>query len=249
MTALDRRRFLSRAAAGGAAIYLLGRPPGTTAAALAATRLPRGGGFAQAAPDAITLWTRLDGFDRAMALGWEISPDLDLVVCLGDYIYERSFADTASRNPPVRTDDSASDGEAQTLEDYRRKYALYQTDPNLLAVRLAHPLLAIWDDHEVNGPARAIEFVGRLRPPPDRRRRRRRGGPRREPAHRVLGPGLQGLRNRRRAPRPAGRRVPGGPRHPPTEVPAPVQEVVGQLGGTADGTLAQVATSLRGPRR
>jgi len=246
MEALDRRTFLTRAVAGGAAIYLLGRPPGTTAAALAAKRLPRGGGFAQAvasgqpAPDAITLWTRLDGFERSTALAWEISPDadfrrtllrgrttvgpdanftahvrvrddrlrpgeqyfyrfhtagedspvgrfrtalpassrqplriaffscqefiagyyhahrdlaarddVDLVVCLGDYIYERSFADTASRNPPVRTDDSAPDGEAQTLDDYRRKYALYHTDPNLLAVRLAHPLVAIWDDHEV----------------------------------------------------------------------------------------------------
>jgi alkaline phosphatase D len=76
--------------------------------------------------------------------------DLDLVVCLGDYIYEQAYADTASRNQPVRADDSVPiDGEAQTLADYRAKYALYHTDPDLLAVRLAHPMLAIWDDHEV----------------------------------------------------------------------------------------------------
>jgi alkaline phosphatase D len=75
--------------------------------------------------------------------------DVDLVVCLGDYIYEQAFADDTSRNAPVRADDSAPDGEAQTLDDYRRKYTLYHTDEHLLEVRRQFPLLAIWDDHEV----------------------------------------------------------------------------------------------------
>ena len=72
--------------------------------------------------------------------------DLDLVVCLGDYVYERAFAGPSR---PVREDDSAPDGEAQTLAEYRRKYALYHSDPDLRAVRARHPLVAVWDDHEV----------------------------------------------------------------------------------------------------
>jgi alkaline phosphatase D len=72
--------------------------------------------------------------------------DLDLVICLGDYIYERSFDEE-----PVRRDATGAnrDAEVQTLGEYRDKYALYHADANLRAVRAAHPLLAIWDDHEV----------------------------------------------------------------------------------------------------
>jgi alkaline phosphatase D len=70
--------------------------------------------------------------------------DVDLVVCLGDYIYEKTYAEQ-----PVRENQAAEDGEAQTLGDYRRTYGLYHTDPNLLEVRRRFPLVAIWDDHEV----------------------------------------------------------------------------------------------------
>ena len=75
--------------------------------------------------------------------------DVDLVVCLGDYIYEQAFASTGSPNAPVREDDSAADGEAQTLAEYRRKYSLYHTDANLLEVRRQFALVGEWDDHEV----------------------------------------------------------------------------------------------------
>ena len=70
--------------------------------------------------------------------------DVDLVVCLGDYIYEKTYAEQ-----PVRENQSAEDGEAQTLGDYRRTYELHHSDPNLLEVRRRFPLVAIWDDHEV----------------------------------------------------------------------------------------------------
>jgi alkaline phosphatase D len=75
--------------------------------------------------------------------------DVDLVVCLGDYIYEQAYASTGSPNPPVRTDDSAADGEAQTLAEYRRKYTLYHSDENLREVRRQFALVGEWDDHEV----------------------------------------------------------------------------------------------------
>jgi alkaline phosphatase D len=75
--------------------------------------------------------------------------DVDLVVCLGDYIYEQAYASTGSPNAPVRTDDSAADGEAQTLAEYRRKYTLYHSDANLREVRRQFALVGEWDDHEV----------------------------------------------------------------------------------------------------
>ena len=51
----------------------------------------------------------------------------------------------------MRKDSTGANGDAevQTLPEYRDKYALYHSDANLRALRAAHPLLAIWDDHEV----------------------------------------------------------------------------------------------------
>ena len=66
--------------------------------------------------------------------------DLDFVVCLGDYIYERSFYQ-GPRVDPI--------GEVETLAQYRQKYALYHSDPALVDVRQQFPIMAIWDDHEV----------------------------------------------------------------------------------------------------
>ncbi len=68
---------------------------------------------------------------------------LDLVVHLGDYIYEYS----GLAGNKVR---SHGAGEALTLEDYRRRYALYRLDPALQAAHAAFPWLVTWDDHEVD---------------------------------------------------------------------------------------------------
>ena len=71
--------------------------------------------------------------------------DVDLIVCLGDYIYERNYY------PGPRIDKTGKnrDGEVQTLPEYRDKYALYHTDSDLRAIRRSAPIVAIWDDHEV----------------------------------------------------------------------------------------------------
>jgi alkaline phosphatase D len=71
--------------------------------------------------------------------------DVDLVVCLGDYIYERNFYEGPRRD----TLGANRDGEVQTLAEYRSKYRLYRTDRDLQAMHAAHPFAAIWDDHEV----------------------------------------------------------------------------------------------------
>lgn len=70
--------------------------------------------------------------------------DVDLAVCLGDYIYEQAYFDGQVRAVPT-----TPDGSTRTLDEYRAQYATYHSDPNLQAVRAASPLLAIWDDHEV----------------------------------------------------------------------------------------------------
>ncbi len=73
--------------------------------------------------------------------------DLDLVLCLGDYIYEHHYYD----GPADRVDKTGKnkDGDVQTLAEYRQKYRLYQSDKNLQALHAAHPFVVIWDDHEV----------------------------------------------------------------------------------------------------
>ncbi len=68
--------------------------------------------------------------------------DLDLVVHVGDYIYESSWG-----NELVRRHGS---GEALSLDDYRNRYALYKSDADLQAAHAAFPWLVTWDDHEVS---------------------------------------------------------------------------------------------------
>jgi alkaline phosphatase D len=68
--------------------------------------------------------------------------DIDLVVFLGDYIYESSWG----RNH-VRKHNA---GEPYTLEDYRNRYALYKSDTDLQTSHAAAPWLVTWDDHEVD---------------------------------------------------------------------------------------------------
>jgi alkaline phosphatase D len=68
--------------------------------------------------------------------------DLDLVIHLGDYIYESSWGRNHVR--------SHGAGEPTTLAEYRNRYALYKSDPHLQAAHAEFPWLATWDDHEVD---------------------------------------------------------------------------------------------------
>lgn len=72
-------------------------------------------------------------------------PDLDLVFHYGDYIYEgagRPIADHVVRQ-------HAGD-EIYSLDDYRRRYAQYKSDPHLQAAHQACAFAASFDDHEVD---------------------------------------------------------------------------------------------------
>ncbi len=76
--------------------------------------------------------------------------DVDLVLHLGDYIYE--YGNDEDRYGPaslVGKRDHVPATEIVTLIDYRLRYAQYRTDPDLQAAHAAHPWVVIFDDHEV----------------------------------------------------------------------------------------------------
>ena len=67
--------------------------------------------------------------------------ELDLVLFVGDYIYESTSARQRVREHegPV----------PHTLEAYRARHATYKLDADLRAAHAAHPWVLTWDDHEV----------------------------------------------------------------------------------------------------
>ena len=69
----------------------------------------------------------------------------ELVCFLGDYIYE--YADTRPNADIVRRHNK--DEEAETLADYRNRYAQYRLDPDLRHLHAVTTALMTWDDHEV----------------------------------------------------------------------------------------------------
>ncbi len=73
--------------------------------------------------------------------------DLDLVVHLGDYIYEYSVQTNGGRPDMVLPD--KYNRVTTLLNDYRDRYALYKLDPDLQAAHAAFPWIVTWDDHEV----------------------------------------------------------------------------------------------------
>jgi alkaline phosphatase D len=75
--------------------------------------------------------------------------DLDATVHLGDYLYEYgkdvyppATGAFAARTPTPTT-------EILTLSEYRKRHALYKSDPDLQALHAAVPMIAVWDDHEI----------------------------------------------------------------------------------------------------
>ncbi|MEU1586491.1 alkaline phosphatase D family protein [Micromonospora sp. NPDC005710] len=64
-----------------------------------------------------------------------------LILHLGDYIYEGGVG-TSTVRQHLGT-------EIVSLADYRRRYALYKSDPDLQAAHAAAPWLVVPDDHEV----------------------------------------------------------------------------------------------------
>jgi alkaline phosphatase D len=83
-------------------------------------------------------------YDMGHYAAWrQVAADApDLVLFLGDYIYEYPSRDDAPRRH--------EGGLVTTLEQYRARYATYKSDPLLQAAHAAAPWVTVWDDHEVD---------------------------------------------------------------------------------------------------
>jgi alkaline phosphatase D len=80
---------------------------------------------------------------------------IDFVLHLGDFIYERAWDTLPGGAPPPRPlppfpDGAVGEGtrHAVTLADYRYLYRTYLADPDLQAARARWPFICTWDDHE-----------------------------------------------------------------------------------------------------
>ncbi|KOY34217.1 alkaline phosphatase D family protein [Vibrio parahaemolyticus] len=78
----------------------------------------------------------------------EQSP-FDVVLHLGDYIYEYGAGGYASEDATALGREPSKGTECITLDDYRKRYAQYRQDADLQALHAKLPMIAVWDDHEL----------------------------------------------------------------------------------------------------
>lgn len=71
-----------------------------------------------------------------------LADDLDVVLHLGDYIYEDGISTDLPRQH--------NSDEVYSLTDYRNRHAHYRTDADLQAAHAAYPFVVTWDDHEID---------------------------------------------------------------------------------------------------
>jgi len=75
---------------------------------------------------------------------------LDFLLHLGDYIYEAAEAPPKGQTPGADIDRPFDPlHECRTLEDYRRRYAQYRSDPDVQRLHRALAVIATLDDHEL----------------------------------------------------------------------------------------------------
>jgi alkaline phosphatase D len=74
----------------------------------------------------------------------------DFVFHYGDYIYEYRFLRPGERALPVIRMMPGEPDEIYTLDDYRHRYAIYKSDPDLQDAHASTPFVMSYDDHEVD---------------------------------------------------------------------------------------------------
>ena len=74
--------------------------------------------------------------------------DIDLVLHLGDYLYEYKRGTYPSVTEALAGREIEGAGEMLDLDSYRQRYASYRVDPALQELHRRFPMIAIWDDHE-----------------------------------------------------------------------------------------------------
>ncbi len=93
-------------------------------------------------------------WDQGYFSAWKhmLAENLDAVLFLGDYIYEYPGGASAVRVAPG--------GYVDSLEGYRRRYALHRSDAALQAMHAACPWIVTWDDHEVQNDYAGVNMGG-----------------------------------------------------------------------------------------
>jgi len=79
--------------------------------------------------------------------------ELDVVVHLGDYLYEYDALGYASAGAEAMGRVSEPLSEVTRLSDSRRRHAQYKSDPNLQKLHEQVPFILSWDDHEIANDA------------------------------------------------------------------------------------------------
>lgn len=112
-------------------------------------------------------WARMLADDKAKS----DSEQIDFVLHLGDFIYERSWPKLANDMPVPRPLPPFPDGVQQdeysyalTLADYRHLYKTYLSDPNLQEARARWPFICTWDDHEFSNDSYQVYTTYRESP-------------------------------------------------------------------------------------
>ncbi len=86
-------------------------------------------------------------FNAYDALG---KSDVDVVVHLGDYIYEYAVGEYGTTaNTIDQGRNHSPEKEIWTLADYRQRYGQYRQDGLLQGAHQAKPFICVWDDHEL----------------------------------------------------------------------------------------------------
>ena len=82
-------------------------------------------------------------YQAGLYTAWQHMADeeIELVLHLGDYIYESGISENAVRRHNSPT--------IETLDAYRNRYALYKGDEHLQRAHTLFPFIVTWDDHEV----------------------------------------------------------------------------------------------------
>ncbi|MCX6397531.1 MAG: alkaline phosphatase D family protein [Propionibacteriales bacterium] len=75
--------------------------------------------------------------------------NLDAVLHLGDYIYEYAPGGVLAEGIPKTVRTAEPQRECLTLADYRIRHGHYKLEPNLQLLHARHPVVAVWDDHEI----------------------------------------------------------------------------------------------------
>ena len=91
----------------------------------------------------------VDGLSCTVSIFDIAAENFDFVCHYGDYSYEAGYRTTWPNGQPVARAMPRDFPTCVTLIDYRRRYTLYKSDPDLQAAHSNFAWLVTFDDHEV----------------------------------------------------------------------------------------------------